>query len=393
MPRTTSRCPSCGHVDSDTVVVEIDGPTDSTPGGGGRRRGRDLLVIACILVALVVGLVVVSEDRGEDDAATAPSSTTSTERRRPRRTTTTRAATTTSLRTFGTDPLLREPTGVVLLLNGGSGGTTIIDLDAASEVDLPRGVTLNTNFVSSAVKGGFIGSRDGTPAIVFLDGRIVPITGSDFRVTADGERIFSVLYLEMLAHIREFDLNGAQVGQYALGVNGFFYATAHGVVTHSGGRVFLVTRAGPVTELAIGNPLGAGRELVVVWTCDEGFRCGPVIARPDGTTRPFPAPPDGDLWSECCSFAFSPDDRYLAMQTGSPGPEPEHPPRLVLIDTRSMRVARVIDVLFAGSLTWSQDSRWLFMSTQGPCFAHEVESGQHVELPFSCRDGVVATSR
>jgi hypothetical protein len=323
-------------------------------GGDGGNRRRTAFVVAGLVA--VVGLGLVLGDGGDGGGEEAAASTTTTRRRA---TTTSTSSTT----TLPAGPVLPVQTGASLLLANSSTTWTMLDLDTGtrSEVEIQS----RDPYSAVPVSGGIVALRGDRAEYLPLLGPSagVPVElGRADQVLASGrpDRVWLALFDDdgpfgSGGRAVLVDLSGDRIGGELHAPAGYLQsATPSGLVFVAGGRIFVVDEDG-VRLLGIGEILMSSGEALVLQSCDERARCGPVLI--DTTTGASTSLAGmGTPFGISYGFISLADDR-IAFAGGGGGPEG---PATITIADRSGRVLGSVPMLdLRGEPAWLPDGQGL----------------------------------
>jgi hypothetical protein len=374
LPAAAGRCPSCGHVFHEPVVVGSTGPG---------RRPRLRLVVAGIAAATAlvsIGLLA-SDGPRPDDSATEPATGTGTTPRPSTGPTTASTGSPSGVREMalpgsvlaverldGAWPDVAEArflrwarSGPAELLDPGRGVSSQVQLAARGPVAavVPR---LTGAVVVAAGRAVFHSQLPGPAALVELgpaelalpsdlDSAVWLINGAEGGVGAS---------------VREVDV----VGGGALSASLVLPADVEPVAGVTGGLLvrapdggFVVDRDGGIRRVTSGTVLDTSAANALVRACDEALRCTErLVDLRTGTEREVELDASLTVWETHLSPAGT-----VSATIGHDG---QHHWRLVIVDlTTGRRDVHELDTAGfpppAASVTWSPDGRWLILGRQG----------------------------
>lgn len=252
----------------------------------GPRRPRRLpaVLAALVLAALGAGILLGGDDedpltsqereerdnRLRNDLKPQPSISTS---RTPRSTT----STTTTTLPLG--PVFGEETDAALVIMRGSTGTWL-DLDTGERRDVLLGRAVD-GFGAIGVRGGLVVRRLGRIEYVPLpDGEPRELLPGAVAAVSSGSPDSVWLMTELLPMERPrrvatlVDLAGRTLlGPIDASTGWVPWGTEDGVLSQHAGRTYLTGEDGP-RVVAVGDLMGATRDAVLVYVCDEQLTCG-----------------------------------------------------------------------------------------------------------------------
>ena len=299
------------------------------------------------------------EDAESDTTTTTEAEvrTSTTRRRRPPTTTTTQV--------IPGAPLLGEPTGLELVVVGGTGRVIDLDTGAVTDVVVPvRGVTAAGLLVS-----------DGSGLATWPP----PFDGSSWRtilppaqatrvellwVVGDGRLVWALERPEDDRSLRSgwsmslVDLDGAVLGSFELPSEVWpAGATDHGLVVTGPGGAYLMDATGAAERISTGDPFSVVGDRIHVVDCDDVLRCNVEVF--DGRGRLIheqSSPASLVGWGTA-----APDGRVAFVE---PRGEFGERSALTIDGVTVLDEPGSLGAGGQGGLAWSPDGRWLAIAAQ-----------------------------
>jgi hypothetical protein len=365
MPANAARCPTCGHVAGEPVVVER-----GAVGSGPRGRRTTLVALAVVLAVIGVLVVVDLRTRPDDDAAAAADATTTTERATP---TTRRSSSTTTTTTRTFEPTIALAPGLRLLAwPWGAGGelfdpaTGTISGAAVGTGEhawvVPRlGGVVVVSFESSVTVRWHAELRSGDAPTTRLlsEGRDV----SSIFPSEIASRVWMAQYIEPMTLLSEVDVTtGEEFGVTTLPAGAYPVGSIDGGLVIQGvdGLYFLRRGADRFERIVSGEYIDSSGGWLAYRACDEFLRC-PISVRDldSGTDVEMDGSSGVETGGIGAFFSvarLSPDGRWLAVASGS-----ELRQTIVVFDVATGRAVPVADVpsTMEVQVAWTPDSEWL----------------------------------
>jgi hypothetical protein len=281
--------------------------------------------------------------------------TTTTRRRRPPTTTTTAV--------LPGAPLLGEPTGLGLVVAGGTGRVIDLDTGGVTRVGLP---VLGVSAQGLLVQDGsgiatWPAPYDGSGSTTILPIELGTVV-EQVWVVGDGRLVWAVAYAESMTMTGPawsaslVDVDGAALGGFDLpeGV-GPFGATDHGLLVTGPGGVYLLDAGGHPERVSRGEALDVVGQQIHVLDCDEDLQCQVEVFDGRGRRVGERPPPVGPwAWG-----STSPDGRLAFVEYRGDFAEQ-------IVVTVDEEVVYQAEVSPSGrdALAWSPDGRWLAIASQ-----------------------------
>jgi len=327
------------------------------------RRWRDLAVVAIGAAILVTVLVIGGGSKSE--RATPTTTTTST----------TIATTTTGLLK---SVQLGTPSGVRLLVTGAH-GVVLVELDTGLQTLVAPSQTSSYSVLAHGVV-----AQDGR-GIEYLGDSLeepgLPLGTADVVVPSPRlDRMWLVGYGPLNATAREVDTDGAvTAGPFEIPAAGVMHATDESLVTSINGAVEAFDRRGASRTIGTGQVLAAGSDAVVVSSCAGGTCALSVI---DATTGSVTAV-DGVAQPGALQTPparISPDGKFAAVFDVSDAGDRLQLRLVELATGRVVASGLPLESTGPALLSWSRDSKWVFVANGGPIHAMRVDGRDEREI-------------